>query len=64
MLALLFLWPETSASAEQAPEIQAKSAIMITADGQCLYEKNADSRMLIASTTKLMTALVCLEQCG
>ena len=64
MLALLLLWPETSASAEQAPEIQAKSAIMITADGQCLYEKNADSRMLIASTTKLMTALVCLEQCG
>ena len=64
MLALLLLWPETSASAEKAPEIQAKSAIMITADGQCLYEKNADSRMLIASTTKLMTALVCLEQCG
>ena len=62
MIALLLLWPETSASAEQAPAIQAKSAILVTADGQCLFEKNADSRMLIASTTKLMTALVCLEQ--
>ena len=27
-----------------------------------LYEKNGDERMLIASTTKIMTALVVLEQ--
>ncbi len=30
-------------------------------DGSTLYAKNADSRCLIASTTKLMTALICLE---
>ena len=62
MLALMLFWPGTSAAAAQAPAVQAKSAILLTADGQCLYEKNADERMLIASTTKLMTALVCLEQ--
>ena len=35
-----------------------------TAAGQVLYEKNGDERMLIASTTKIMTALVVLEQAG
>ena len=30
-------------------------------DGSVLYSRDADSRRLIASTTKLMTALVCLE---
>lgn len=49
------------ARAEAAP-VQAKSAIVLCADdGSALFEKNADSRCLIASTTKLMTALVCLE---
>ena len=31
--------------------------------GRVLYEKNADERMLIASTTKIMTAIVVLEHC-
>jgi len=49
------------AHAETAP-VQAKSAIVLCADdGSTLFAKNADSRCLIASTTKLMTALVCLE---
>lgn len=30
-------------------------------DGSCIYEKNADEKKLIASTTKLMTAIVCIE---
>ena len=33
----------------------------MAADGQILYGKNAHRRCLIASTTKLMTALVALE---
>ena len=43
-------------------EISSHSAILCCADtGDVLYEKNADEKMLIASTTKLMTALVVLE---
>lgn len=43
----------------------AGAAILIHADtGQVLYEKNADTRSLVASTTKIMTALVVLERCS
>lgn len=31
--------------------------------GQVLFEKNPDAHMLIASTTKIMTAIVVLEHC-
>ncbi|MBO4854549.1 MAG: D-alanyl-D-alanine carboxypeptidase [Oscillospiraceae bacterium] len=45
-------------------ELSAVSAILMDADtGEVLYEKNADRQMLIASTTKIMTALVALEDC-
>ena len=41
----------------------AVSAILLDADtGEVLYEKDADREMLIASTTKILTALVALEQ--
>jgi len=40
----------------------AVSAILMDVDtGRVLYEKNADRQMLIASTTKIMTALVAIE---
>ena len=43
----------------------ATAAILLDADtGEVLYEKNADRQMLIASTTKILTALVALEQGG
>lgn len=42
--------------------ISAKSAILIEqSSGKVLFEKNADERLLMASTTKIMTALVALE---
>ena len=44
-----------------APEISAASAVVMYEDGSCVFEKNADERRLIASTTKLMTALVAVE---
>ena len=49
----------------EAVEVSATAAVLLDADtGQLLYEKNGDEQMLIASTTKIMTALVVLEQAG
>ena len=45
--------------------VSAKSAVLMDAQtGRILYEKNADQRSLIASTTKIMTALIVCEQCN
>ncbi len=45
--------------------ISAQKAILMDAStGRILYEKDAHSRSLIASTTKIMTALVICEQCN
>lgn len=49
----------------EAMEVSAAAAVLMDADsGRLLYDKNGEKRMLIASTTKLMTALVALEQGG
>ena len=43
--------------------VSAESYIVMDAEsGETLYESNADEQMLIASTTKIMTALVAIEQ--
>ena len=58
LAAVLFLPVKTCA-------ISAQSAIVMDGTtGQILYEKDADERSLIASTTKIMTALVVCEQCN
>lgn len=45
--------------------VSAQKAILLDAQtGRVLYEKDADSRSLIASTTKIMTALVVCEHCN
>lgn len=45
--------------------ISAKSAVVLDGQtGRILYDKNADTRGLIASTTKIMTALIVSEQCN
>jgi D-alanyl-D-alanine carboxypeptidase (penicillin-binding protein 5/6) len=49
-------------AAVKAPSIRAPEAILVEpATGDVVYQRNADRRALIASTTKLMTALVTLE---
>ena len=45
--------------------LSAEKAILLDcATDRVLYEKNPDSRSLIASTTKIMTALIVCEQCN
>ena len=48
-----------------AAALSAEKAIVLDAvTGRVLYEKNADQQSLIASTTKIMTALIVCEQCN
>ena len=48
-----------------AVEVSATAAVLMDCGtGQILWEKNPDKRMRIASTTKILTALVVLEECG
>ena len=48
-----------------AEAVSAEKAIVIDAlTGRVLYERNADQQSLIASTTKIMTALIVCEQCN
>ena len=55
--------PCATAAAAPAPPIQAPAAIVVDAkDGQVLYARGPDQRKAIASTTKLMTALLVLER--
>lgn len=60
----LFFYGDEKAEevASFAPIISASGAILITADeGEIIYEKDADKKLMPASTTKIMTALVALE---
>lgn len=49
-------------AAENTPEVNAISAVLIDADtGRVLWGKNEDKPMAMASTTKIMTAIIALE---
>ena len=58
VLAVLFC---PRAEAVSAPEISAGCAIVMHSGGAVVFEKNADTPALIASTTKIMTAIVAIE---
>ena len=48
-----------------ANAVSADCAVLMDAEtGRLLYTKNADKRSLIASTTKILTALIICEQCN
>ncbi|MGL4847554.1 MAG: D-alanyl-D-alanine carboxypeptidase family protein [Clostridium sp.] len=52
----------TYAKEVKPPEISAESALILDADtGQIVYSKNSDKQYFPASTTKVMTALIVLE---
>ena len=59
LLAAVLLYPVSSGAVSAN-----KAVVMDCATGRVLYEKRADERSLIASTTKIMTALVVCEQCN
>lgn len=47
----------------EAVSTSATAAVLMDVDsGRVLYEQNADAKMLIASTTKILTALVAIEE--
>lgn len=54
----------TAVPVHAEPALSAESAILMDADiGRVLYQKNAFVRMPMASTTKIMTAIVAMELC-
>ncbi len=59
LLAAVLLFP-MSAQALSAQKVM----LLDASTGRVLYEKDAHSRSLIASTTKIMTALIVCEQCN
>ena len=60
---LALLVPDISVRAQEEPEnLYARSAVLMDADtGRILYEKNGEEVLPMASTTKIMTLLVTLE---
>ncbi len=69
LLCVSYLTPVSATGGSEAaslytpPALSAHSAILLEADsGNVITEKNADVRMSPASTTKIMTALVAIEQ--
>ena len=56
------LLPAPDAESQALPAVSAEAAIVMNSGGEVVFEKNADTRSLIASTTKLMTALLALEE--
>ena len=52
---------EGSFSESDVPDIDAANAIVIGEDGTVYYERDADEQVQIASITKVMTAIVALE---
>ena len=63
ILPTVYAEPDLSGSVISMPSVSAQSAILIeTESGARVYDKQADEPLPMASTTKIMTALVALEQ--
>lgn len=56
------IYPTASADSSISVDVSAQSAVLIDAsDGSVLFSKNENERLPMASTTKIMTALVTIE---
>lgn len=62
-LLLIFSISRLKVNAQTQPDISARAAIVYNGEtGEVLFEKNAEERLPMASTTKIMSALIALEQ--
>lgn len=62
MLSLLFSAAMAEDISGEMPDIQARGAVLIErTSGRVLYDKNMDELLPVASTTKVMTALLAIE---
>lgn len=65
IIILLFIFFGTSFANNDNLDIYSPSCILIdSSSGKILYEKNAYNKMYPASTTKIMTAILVLENCN
>lgn len=55
---------ECDPSKSIAPSISAAAGVICTADGQVLWSREATTPRAMASTTKIMTALIAIERAG
>ena len=63
MLVVSCLFSVTTVFSKEPSEIESRSAILIEqSSGAVLFEKNADKKCAIASVTKVMTALLLMEE--
>ncbi|MBE6862529.1 MAG: D-alanyl-D-alanine carboxypeptidase [Ruminococcus sp.] len=65
VIAISVLMPQSEALCAEKPAVSAKAAVLISADtGEVVYSVNSDEKLPMASTTKIMTTLLCLESGG
>ena len=65
MIMLAVLLSPLSTYAATAPEVGCEAAIAIDLDsGAVLFEKDADKKIFPASTTKILTAIIIIENRG
>lgn len=63
ILAFLLLRPVCACGDDTAEMLSAQSAVLLWND-EIIYSKNPQQKLPMASTTKLMTALIAAERCG
>ncbi len=55
---------DSPALAAVAPDVDMPAGVLRTLDGRALWDRDADAERAMASTTKIMTALVVLDRAG
>ena len=65
VLTLIFSLFTIYVSSEEAPAVSARAAVLYEPETESfLYSKNSNEKLSMASTTKIMTALIALEELG